>query len=171
MVVWFTGMSGAGKTTLCDAIYKIIKPAVKELVLLDGDIIRECFGNDIGYCEEDRFIQISRIQRFACMLSRQDLVVLVAALYAHPDLLSWNREKIPGYFEVYLKAGLDSLKIRNTKGLYSGSIPDVVGMDIPWHEPQSPDLILEMDQLENPEILAGRVISSIPQLSYVLNRI
>lgn len=169
MVIWITGLSGVGKTTLCKALTQSLKTHFPAIALLDGDIVRDAFENDLGYREEDRHQQIKRIQRIAKLLAVQDITVIVAALYSHPTLLAWNRKNLPEYFEIYLEASLESLRKRDHKGLYagviSGSIKQVVGIDIPWHAPESPDLIINMDQLEKPEILARQVISTIPFLA------
>ena len=168
-MIWVTGLSRAGKTTLCNALWKLLKPYLPELVSLDGDMIRKAFGEGLGYREEDRVVQIKRIQNLAKMLSEQGLVVLVAALYANPDLLAWNRLNIPGYFEVYLEASVEVLRHRDTNGLYQGAIEGtvlhVVGVDIPWHVPQAPDVIINTDDPEKPEAMARRVINAIPSLS------
>jgi len=148
-VVWITGLSGAGKTTLCDALCDRLSSTLTNIVKIDGDQIREVFGGDLTYKEEDRWIQIGRIQRLAKILSDQNLNCIVCALYSHPDLLSWNRDNIPNYFEVYLKASIDLVKDRDTKGLYgqaiTGKLVDVVGVDIPWNEPRQPDLVINAD--------------------------
>ena len=78
------GPSGAGKTTLANALLTRFKSALPHLVRLDGDEIRALFGQGLGYREEDRYEQINRIQRLALMLDAQEQIVLVAALYAHP---------------------------------------------------------------------------------------
>lgn len=169
MVIWITGISGSGKSTLCDALHAVLKPRIPELVILDGDVVREAFGGDLGYREEDRVVQITRLRGLARALSEQGLVVIVAALYAHPDLLDWNRENIPGYFEIYLDAPLSLVQARDPKGLYAkaaaGEMPDVVGIDIPWHAPARPDLRIDMTGNEAPEALARRVIEAVPGLS------
>lgn len=168
MVIWVTGMSRAGKTTLCNALWTKLKPNLPTLVTLDGDLIRKVFGQGLGYREEDRVIQITRMQSLAKMLSDQGLVVMVAALYANPELLAWNRQNINGYFEVYLEASVEVLRQRDSNGLYQGAIDgtvnDVVGVDIPWHVPQTPDLTVNTDNPEKPEVLAQRVIAAIPAL-------
>jgi len=168
VTVWLTGISGAGKTTIAETIYQKLKPVTPELVLIDGDTIRELFGAGLGYHEAARREQISRIQRLARLLSGDGLVVLVAALYAHPDLLAWNRANISGYFEVYIRASMALVQRRDVKRIYAkanaGTMPNVVGIDIPWHEPERPDLVIDADETETPERSAARVIAAVPRL-------
>jgi adenylylsulfate kinase-like enzyme len=168
MVIWITGISDSGKSTLCEAIHKRIKPALPSLVLVDGDIVRGIFGHDLDHSEPDRQRQIKRIQRLALELDRQGMTVLVAALYAHPDLLDWNRASFSGYFEVYLRASLELVRSRDSKGLYAkvdrGDISNVVGVDIPWHEPQRPDLVIDAAEGGSPDAMARQVIAAVPVL-------
>lgn len=169
MVIWVTGLSGSGKTTLCNALWKSLKPTLPELVLLDGDAIRAAFGDGLGYKEQDRVVQITRIQQLAKILSDQNLVVLVAALYSHPNLLTWNRQNIDGYFEIYLKASLEALQARDYKGLYAkamaGDMPHVVGIDIRWHAPKVPDLVINNNNPLPPDQIADQVIAAVPWLA------
>ena len=169
MVIWVTGLSGAGKTTLCTTLYERVKPEMPELVILDGDAIRRAYGNDLTHCDADRVRQVKRLRAMAGVLAEQDLVVLVAVLYAHPDLLAWNRDNLPNYFEVYLDVSLETVMGRDDKGIYGaarrGEMPDVVGVDIPWHAPQNPDLRLDGDSGAEPEELADQLIQAVPRLA------
>jgi adenylylsulfate kinase-like enzyme len=169
LVIWITGLSGAGKTTLCQAIFRELKSTMPQLVTLDGDTIRVVLGGGLGYRVEDRVVQITRLQNLAKMLSDQGLVVLVAALYASPELLGWNRQNIDDYFEVYLEASSETLMKRDGKGLYSTpekeGVPNVVGVDIEWHVPEAPDVKINTDEPEDPSSMARRIISLIPSLS------
>lgn len=168
MVIWVTGLSGAGKTTLCQCLYQRLKPAMPHLVLLDGDVVRRAFGGDLTHSEADRMRQVRRLQAMAQVLSEQGLVVVVAVLYAHPELLAWNRRHLKGYFEVYLRASLDTVFARDNKGLYaaaqSGRMPDVVGLDIPWHAPQAPDLVIDVDGGGTPEQHVEQLMHAVPVL-------
>jgi adenylylsulfate kinase-like enzyme len=170
MVIWITGLSGAGKTTLARALWSILKPSIRELVILDGDAIRNACGDDLGFTEPERVAQIKRLQRLARLLSEQGMVVIVAAVYAHRDLMAWNRMHLGSYFEVYLRTSMEGLRLRDPKGIYAGSstgrIPNVVGVDIPWHTPKTPDLVIDMDHPEGPETLARRIIAAIPGLAH-----
>ncbi|MBM4339189.1 MAG: adenylyl-sulfate kinase [Deltaproteobacteria bacterium] len=171
MVIWVTGLSGAGKTMLCNALWGLLKIHKPELVILDGDAVRAAFGNDLGYREENRITQIKRLQGMAKILADQGLIVVVAALYAHPELLAWNRENLFDYFEVYLEVSLEALRLRDSKGLYAGAadgeIKNVVGVDIPWHAPIASDLIINTNHPKRPERLAEQVIAAIPRLRKV----
>ncbi len=168
MVVWLTGISGAGKSTIADVIVRVAKPKLPNLVLIDGDVIRDLFGAGLGYHEDARKEQIGRIQRLALFLSRQKIPVIVAALYSNPELMQWNREHFPDYFEVYVDTPLDVVKTRDTKGLYAKSrestAPNVVGIDIPWHAPSNPDMVVQTVEV-TPESIAEKIISAVPVLS------
>jgi adenylylsulfate kinase len=169
MVIWIAGLSRAGKTTLCQEMARRLRLSLPHVVTVDGDDVRRMFGGDLGYTEADRVKQIGRLQALASMLARQDLIVLVAALYCNPVLLAWNRQNLPGYFEVYLRASWKVLRARDSKGLYrgafGGTIPNVVGVDIPWHEPSAPDLTLDAGPDARADTLARRVIESVPGLA------
>jgi adenylylsulfate kinase len=169
MVIWMAGLSGAGKTTVCRLLFDGLKASLPELVLLDGDGVREAFGNDLGHTEADRVRQVSRVQRLARLLSDQGLVVIVALVYANPDLLAWNRTHIADYFEVLFDAPLDLVRRRDPKRLYAGALTgetrDVVGVDIPWHRPESADLVLDLSREPDAATLATAIARAVPRLS------
>jgi adenylylsulfate kinase-like enzyme len=174
MVVWLTGLSGAGKTTIAEAIIRSAKPSLPALVLIDGDVIRNLFGAGLGFDEAARKQQIGRIQQLALFLARQDIPVVVAALYAHPELLSWNRANLPDYFEVYVSTPLAVVEQRNTKQLYTkaraGEMKNVVGVDIPWHVPECPDMDIDSSSGASPEALAEKIMRSVPTLAALVPR-
>ncbi|MEC8173712.1 MAG: adenylyl-sulfate kinase [Pseudomonadota bacterium] len=172
MIIWVTGISAAGKTTLCSAIRGLLKPRVPELVVLDGDVVRAAFGNDLTHTEEDRVVQVNRLQSMAKVLEAQGIVVLVGVLYSHPELLAWNRDNFEEYFEVYLRITVDAAAARDPKGLYAmaraGDMPNVVGIDIPWHEPERPDLVVDQENPDEPDVEARRIIETIPRFRDIL---
>lgn len=166
MVVWLTGLSGAGKTTLATALVGKLKQNRRNVILLDGDGVRACFGDDLGHAEADRRKQIMRVQRLARFLSEQEMLVVVAVVYSNPEQLAWNREKIRGYLECYLRVSLKTVKDRDAKGLYAkaekAETANTVGIDIPWHEPVAPDLVFDLDNPVSPEQMADYIIERIP---------
>jgi adenylylsulfate kinase-like enzyme len=169
MVIWITGLSGAGKTTLATALYEAMKPRLLALVRIDGDEVRALFGNSLGFAESDRRLQIQRLQSLAAILDGQGITVIVAALYAHPDLLSWNRDHFSDYFEIYLDASLDLVRRRDSKGLYakadSGKMPDVVGVDVPWHAPDNPHMTVTAGDNLDTMMVVRDIIGHLPPLS------
>jgi adenylylsulfate kinase-like enzyme len=147
MVVWLIGLSGSGKTTLAEAIVKKIHENNGSAVLLDGDSIREIFGNDLGYTVEDRLKNAQRICQLGQFLQTQGLNVIVPILSIFPETRQWNRENLDSYYEVFIDTPMADLISRDGKGLYGGfqanEMSNVVGMDIDFPIPENPDLIIE----------------------------
>jgi adenylylsulfate kinase-like enzyme len=147
MVIWITGLSASGKTSLAKYYKKYMKQWNYDFILVDGDNIRDIFLNDLGFDTKARFKQISRMQKIAKFLDKQKYNVIVAALYSHPKLLSRNRRLFKNYFEIYLKANIEFLAKREIKKIYKKAInkkiKNVVGIDIKWHEPKKSHLVFE----------------------------
>lgn len=172
MVIWLTGLSGSGKSTIAAEFIKVVKPKLPSLVLIDGDVVGNIFGGDLTYAEGDRQKQINRIQNIAKFLNDQSIPVIVTALYSNPELLQWNRENLHGYYEVYVNTPFSTVVERDVKGIYQsiGAVikPNIVGFDIPWQEPKSSDLIIETVDSE-PYACSQKIINSIPGLMKLIN--
>ena len=166
MIIWVTGISAAGKTTLCSAIRGLLKPRVPELVVLDGDVVRAAFGNDLTHTEEDRVVQVNRLQSMAKVLEAQGIVVLVGVLYSHPELLAWNRDNFEEYFEVYLRITVDAAAARDPKGLYAkargGALDNFTGIDAPYEAPLGPDLVIDTG-IENVDQSLGHLLALVEE--------
>lgn len=149
MVVWIIGLSGTGKTTLAVQVVERIRQLNGKVVLLDGDIIRTLFGNDVDHTIDGRRRNAERLSALSKFLADQGIHVVAAVLSIFPEWQRWNRENIPDYSEVYLKASMQTLLRRDIKNLYAratrGEIVNVVGVDIPFPEPVNPDLVIEND--------------------------
>ena len=143
-VYFFTGLSGAGKTTIGGLFYRRLKATKPNVVLLDGDEIRVAFGEDVGYTQEERLRWAGRIFRVCKLLASQGIDVVVCSIAMYDNVRRWNRENIPNYKEIYIKVSRDTLLQRNQKGLYTVG-KNVVGIDLPFEEPQSPDLVVPND--------------------------
>lgn len=161
-VYWITGLSGAGKTTIGRLFYQKLKHDFPNTVFLDGDILREVFGSDIGYSEAERRKCAMRYSRLCNMLQKQDLNVVCCTISMFDSVREWNRENISNYREIYIKVSMDTLYRRDQKGLYSGNTiekeKEVTGIQIPFEEPHSSDLVLENDGDRAPEEQVERII-------------
>lgn len=170
MVIWITGISGSGKTTIANNLIKKYKKTVNNLVNVDGDVVRELFGNDLKFDMKSRVAQIKRIQKMCLFLESQSLVVIASALYCDHTLMLWNRKNFKNYFEIYLDASLDLVRKRDIKGLYKkydkGLEKNIVGLDVPWNEPQNFDLKINMDSLPTIERVINTINKKIDIESY-----
>ena len=150
MIIWITGISGSGKTTIANEIIRTYKKYLPNLVNVDGDIVRQFFDQNLKYEEDDRIKQIKRIQKICKFLEQQDLILIVSALYSSKELMKWNRENFSNYYEIFLDANLSLVKKRDPKNLYKkyqeGKEKNIVGIDIPWNPPLNYDLKILMDE-------------------------
>ncbi len=146
MVVWIIGLSGAGKTTLVNEVIAQVRCEQNNTVLIDGDMVREVFGNDLGHSMDDRRKNANRICQLGKFLDQQGMNVVCAILSLFPESRAWNRENIKNYYEVFIDAPISTLIKRDSKGLYrkfnNGEIHDVAGMDINFPRPDNADLII-----------------------------
>ena len=108
-VYWITGLSGAGKTTIGQLFYEKLKRDFPNTVFLDGDILREVFGADLGYTEMERRKCAMRYARLCDMLQRQDLNVVCCTISMFEAVREWNRRHIDSYKEIYVKVSMDTL--------------------------------------------------------------
>ena len=155
-VYFFTGLSGAGKTTIGGLFHRRLKARKSNVVLLDGDQIRPVYNEDIGYDDAARLRGAHRTFRVANMLAEQGIDVVVCSICMYSALRDWNRENIARYREIYVKAERETLLKRNQKGLYSSG-KNVVGVDLPFDEPKNPDFILQNDGDEAPQTIVERL--------------
>mgnify|MGYP001075911896 CR=1 FL=1 len=161
-VYWITGLSGAGKTTIGMLVYEKMKQVFPNTVFLDGDMMREVFGRDLGYTEEARRRCAMRYSRLCNMLQRQDMNVVCCTVSMFDEIREWNRAHIKEYREIYIKVSMDTLKRRDQKGLYSGNTleqdKEVMGIQIACEEPKAPDLIVENDGERTPREQAWKIL-------------
>lgn len=148
-VYWITGLSGAGKTTIGKLLYERLKEQYPNTVFLDGDTLREVFGNDLGYTKEERRKCAMRYSRLCAMLQEQGMNVVCCTISMFDSVRDWNREHIQNYKEIYVKVSMGTLRRRDQKGLYSGKADEeckeIVGVQLEMEEPKSPDLVVEND--------------------------
>lgn len=149
MVIWIVGLSGAGKTTIGKAVYEKWRQQVPNTVLLDGDQLRQVFAHDnqrTDYTIEGRRVNAQRAMGLCQLLDSQGINVVCCLLSIFESHRQQNRANLSRYFEVFVDVPMTELIARDDKGLYqsavSGETQNVVGVDIPFEQPKTPDLII-----------------------------
>lgn len=146
-LIWITGLSGSGKTTIGKAVYKKLKKTYDNTVFLDGDIFREVLGNDLGHTPKDRLENAKRIHKMCKFLISQDINVVCATMSLYKEIHDLNRKEIEEYFEVFIECTIEELIKRDQKELYSkalkGERDDVVGVNLPYDKPYNCELTIE----------------------------
>jgi adenylyl-sulfate kinase len=144
LTVWLTGLSGAGKSTIARAVHTELLARGLCAELLDADELRKHLNRDLGFSKEDRNENVRRIGFIADLLTRNCVIVLVAAIAPYRSAREEVREKISDFLEVHVHAPLDVCEARDPKGLYKrvrqGEICAFTGIDDPYEEPLSPEI-------------------------------
>ena len=143
MVIWILGLSGSGKSYLSKRLQKKLN---KNFIIIDGDVIRSIFKNDLGHTRKDRKINAMRISKLVEFLSNNGLNIIVPVLSIFPEWLKWNRKNIKNYYEIFINVSLGNLIKRNSKKIYKKNKKlnkNIVGLDIKFPIPKNPDLVLQ----------------------------
>jgi adenylyl-sulfate kinase len=168
--LWFTGLSGAGKTTLARLVETELSLRGHRVEVLDGDIIRTNLSKGLGFSKEDRDTNIRRIGFVCHLLTRNDVVAVAAAISPYRDIRDEVRREIGSFVEVYCKCPIGVLAERDVKGLYkralAGEIKHFTGVDDPYEEPFAPEVVVETDR-EAPEESAAKIMTKLEELSLV----
>jgi len=161
-VYWITGLPGSGKTTIARELCQQLRALSRTVVFLDGDILRDIFGGDLGYDLVSRKKSAGRNSRICKTLADQGVDVICATVSLFHSTHDWNRSNIANYREIYLKVSPDVLRKRDQKGLYSGAeqgvAQHVIGVNLPYEEPLKPDLILENNGTETAQTISQKII-------------
>eukprot|EP00003_Mantamonas_plastica_P028034 TRINITY_DN6197_c0_g1_i1.p7 TRINITY_DN6197_c0_g1~~TRINITY_DN6197_c0_g1_i1.p7 ORF type:complete len:179 (-),score=4.89 TRINITY_DN6197_c0_g1_i1:4146-4682(-) len=164
-VYWITGLSGSGKSTIGSLLCKRLRQDSDNVVYLDGDVLRSVFGNKNGHSIEERHDLAMQYARLCQMLSQQGMQVVCATISMFKDVRDWNRNNISDYKEIYLKVPIDVLIKRDQKGLYSRAmrkeIDNIIGIDLPFEEPDNSDIVLVNDGTHNPEYVLGNLLEAL----------
>ena len=157
-VYFFTGLSGAGKTTIGGLFYRRMKAKRNDVILLDGDQLRRLsFNKKSGYSTEERRKGAFYNFEMCKMLADQGIDVVLCSISMYNDCRAWAREHIENYKEIYIKVTRETLYRRDQKGLYSSGAKNVVGVDLLCEEPECPDVVIENDGQETPEEIVARL--------------
>src|SRR5687768_16091062 len=168
--LWFTGMSGAGKSTISQIIYERLKAEGMKVELLDGDVVRTNLSKGLGFSREDRDTNIRRIGFVAKLLSRNDVAVIVAAISPYRAIRDEVRAEIGRFVEVFVRCPVEELIRRDVKGLYEralrGEVAQFTGVSDPYEEPLSPDVVVDTDQ-ETVEQSVGKIVAALERLGHL----
>jgi adenylylsulfate kinase len=167
--LWFTGLSGAGKTTIAELVRPELERRGRLVEWLDGDEVREHLSKGLGFSKEDRDTNIDRIGWVASRLTRHGAAVIVSAISPYRDARRKAREMIEAngtFVEVFVDASVDECARRDVKGLYEkafkGEIKEFTGVSDPYEAPESPEIRIESEH-EEPEESAQRIIGLLEQ--------
>lgn len=169
-VVWFTGLSGAGKTTAARLLEQRLHASGERVEVLDGDAVRTRLSKDLGFSKDDRDENVRRIAFVCELLSRHGVVAIVAAVSPYRAVRDEARARIANFVEVYMECPLDVLIERDTKGLYrkalAGEIDQFTGISDPYEPPLAPEVVLH-SALETVEESVEKVWSALAGIGLI----
>jgi adenylylsulfate kinase len=168
--LWLTGMSGAGKSTVSDNLVQRFRDAGAKVELLDGDIVRTNLSQGLGFSREDRDTNIRRIGFVADLLSRNGIIVVVAAISPYRETREEVKAKIGNFLEVFVDCPVEVLASRDVKGLYkralAGEVTSFTGISDPYEPPLHPDVTVRSDR-ETVEESVGLVWSELKSRGWI----
>jgi adenylyl-sulfate kinase len=164
LTIWLTGLSGAGKSTIAEQVATVLRRRKLAVEILDGDAVRQTLCADLGFSKEDRDTNIRRLGFVADMLTRNGVIVVVAAISPYAAARAEVREQIGQFLEIYVRCPLDVLVERDTKGMYQralhGDIDHFTGVSDPYEEPPRPDVVVDTNTETIDESVA-RVLAAV----------
>ncbi|QSJ14027.1 adenylyl-sulfate kinase [Nostoc sp. UHCC 0702] len=170
LILWLTGLSGAGKSTIAKGLETEIRQRDRLIEVLDGDLVRTHLSKGLGFSREDRETNIRRIGFVADLLSRNGVIVIVAAISPYRNTRDEIKLKTENFIEVYVKASLEVCENRDVKGLYNmaraGKLKNFTGIDDPYEEPLNPDIICNTAE-ETIDQSINKVITELKRFNYI----
>jgi adenylylsulfate kinase len=169
--VWFTGLSGAGKSTIAEMLYHELKARDLKTEILDGDVVRQNLSKGLGFSKEDRDTNILRIGFVAELLTRNGVATICCPISPYREARDSVRAAIGAFVEVYVHATVQEIaEHRDPKGLYkkaiAGEIKNFTGVDDPYEPPLVPELVLDT-MVESPQESLGKVLGKLAELTYI----
>jgi adenylylsulfate kinase len=169
--LWFTGLSGAGKTTIAEIVEKELRARHGKIEVLDGDIVRTNLSKGLGFSRDDRDTNILRIGFVADLLTRNGVGVIVSAISPFKEVRDQVRRNVgEDFIEIFVDAPLEVCAERDVKGLYkkafAGEIPQFTGVSDPYEPPAAPELHIKTNE-EEPHESSRRVLLKLEELGYL----
>jgi adenylylsulfate kinase len=169
--VWFTGLSGAGKSTIAEMLYHELQARGMKTEILDGDVVRQNLSKGLGFSKDDRDLNILRIGFVANLLTRNGVATICCPISPYREARDAVREQIGAFVEIYVHATVEEIAAhRDPKGLYrkalAGEITNFTGVDDPYEAPEHPELVLDTLQ-ETPQESLRNVLTALMELGYL----
>ncbi len=168
--IWFTGLSGAGKSTVAGILERRLRHLGARVEVLDGDVVRTNLSKGLGFSKEDRDTNIKRIGFVCQLLSRNGVIAIAAAISPYRETRDFVRSQVQHFIEVFARCPLDKLVERDVKGLYkkalAGEIKEFTGISDPYEEPLHPEVIIDT-HLETPEQSADKIWAKLEALGLI----
>ena len=168
-VIWITGLSGAGKTSVASQLVTLLRSTGSNVVFLDGDQLRNVFGlvepSEVNHGRESRLSIAIQYSRLCQLISNQGLIVVIATISLFREVHQWNRNNLDRYFEVYLKVPIAELRLRDPKKIYerfdAGQMKNVAGLDFDVDEPTNADMTIDFNESLTAEQIALDVCAKV----------
>jgi adenylylsulfate kinase len=172
LTIWLTGLSGSGKTTLSALLAAELSNLGCRVEVLDGDVIRRNLCKELGFTKEDRDENIRRIGFVANLLTKNNVIVIVAAISPYRAIREEVRQSIGLFFEVFVNSPLEVCEKRDVKGLYqkarTGQIQSFTGVSDPYEPPLNPEVECRTDQ-ESVMESAQKILTKLKSSNYIVN--
>jgi adenylylsulfate kinase len=169
--VWFTGLSGSGKSTIAEMLFHEFQARGMKTEILDGDVVRQNLSKGLGFSKEDRDLNIRRIGFVANLLTRNGVATICCPISPYKETRDAVRAEIGRFVEVYVNATVDEIAAnRDPKGLYEkarrGEITGFTGVDDPYEAPEHPEIVADT-MVESPEESLQTVLTGLKRLGYL----
>ena len=168
--LWLTGLSGSGKSTLAREVEAALLERGCRVEVLDGDEVRQNLSAGLGFSRADRDTNIRRIGYVCRLLSRNGVVAIAAAISPYREARAANRAAIGRFVEVHCDCELETLKARDSKGLYAraerGELPNFTGVSDPYEPPEHPEVVVRTDR-EDVETCVRRILHTLERLGLI----
>ena len=177
--IFFTGLSGSGKSTIANGLLiKFLEEGSRPVTLLDGDIVRTHLSSELGFSKEHRSLNVQRIGFVASEITKNGGIAICAPIAPYEHDRKINRElisKVGNFIEIFVNTSLEKCEERDSKGLYKlareGKIKEFTGISDPYEEPKSPDIVINSDGSKLPEELVENIFHKLIKMGFVNNQV